>query len=456
MKGPLAILLLLLASPAAAQDVPKFKTLKEFEAAVLERRAAALKAIETEDLVIPEALLQADGLRNDAERAWWAKEFDQAREAFGKAWAIYPTCIEQARAELKRLEALRQKKPPQIKKTGFKQRKAIHLAMQWLAQHQDASGRWDGAGFMKHDPANDRCDGVGGKYYDIGITALAVLTFLEAGFTDRDNHYALEVHRGIQWLRAQQTYKGVFGTNKSQHFHYNHAITTLVLAKALALTKDKRYEAPLKLGVDYILSARAPGKGWRYEPKDVQTDTSITTWCFRALLAAKEAGIAVDMQRASADVADWLDSMTTTDGRIGYTSAGSGAARPEGKESFTADRSRAMTAAGAVLRQLLQGDKPDKTGILRSLDRCLERPPAWEAGGSIDMYYWYYGTLACRCDKARARKWKKPLHKAVIGHQHKLGSGARTGSWDPIGVWCAEGGRVYATAILTLALIHAG
>ena len=70
------------------------------------------------------------------------------------------------------------------------------------------------------------------------------------------------------------------------------------------------------------------------------------------------------------------------------------------------------------------------------------------------MYYWYYGTLAVQVDKKRARTWVKPLHKALFAHQHR--KGARAGSWDPIGVWGADGGRVYSTAILALTLLHAG
>ncbi len=52
-----------------------------------------------------------------------------------------------------------------------------------------------------------------------------------------------------------------------------------------------------------------------------------------------------------------------------------------------------------------------------------------------------------------AGAWMKALHTAVERHQHPNGSGARAGSWDPIGPWGPDGGRVYSTAILTLALL---
>jgi tetratricopeptide (TPR) repeat protein len=450
------IVLLFLAGLAAAEGTRKFKNLKEARAAVDKLRDEALQRIEAEDLLIPDRFLEAAALRNQARAAWLEKQFDDAHAAYGKASEIYPECIEPARAKKEELAALRQKRPPELK-LGFKQKKAIHYAVEWLSRHQDKVGRWDCDGFAKHDPPDDQCDGKGQQYYDVGVTALAVLVFLEAGYTDRDNHYALEVYRGLQWLISQQDHRGIFGTRESQHFHYNHAIATLALAKALALTKDERFKAPLNAAVDYIVRARDPKKGgWRYEPAGGEADTSVTTWCYRALVAANAAGIEVDLEPVTAGVRQWINSMASADGTIGYNLRGAGVARPEEKMSFLADRSRATTAAGTVTRLLLAGKKYDKKRILPSLDRCLERPPTWIPGGDIDMYYWYCGTLACAADKTRARKWKKPLHKAVLKHQHKAGSGARTGSWDPIGVWGAEGGRVYATAMMALTLIHAG
>ena len=47
----------------------------------------------------------------------------------------------------------------------------------------------------------------------------------------------------------------------------------------------------------------------------------------------------------------------------------------------------------------------------------------------------------------------KHLETAVLRSQHPRGSGARTGSWDPIGPWgLTAGGRVYSTALMVLAL----
>ena len=460
MRRRIALTLLLFAGAGATDEGPKFDSLKEAQATVLQDRAKILQRLEEERLLVPEAFLAAEEKRHEARRAWRDDRYDEARAAYRKAWKLYPLSLGRAQQEYTALTALREKRPPDPRLSGFREKRAVHSALEWLARHQDSLGRWDCAGFMKHDPKDDRCDGAGNKAYDVGVTALVVLAFLEAGFTDRDNHYALEVYKGLQWLRTQQDEQGMFGGGKPSawvYYIYNHTAATLALAKACSLTKDERFKPSLQRALDYILRARAPNKGWRYAPDDVEADTSATTWCYRALVAGQEVGIELELDAAAAGSRAWLESMTLTDGRIGYMEPGRINRYQEEKRRFAEDRSRAMTAAGTVLRLLLDGKKHDKKLVQKSLDRCLERPPTWNPDdGSIDMYYWYYGTLACLVDKKRARKWKKPLHQALLKNQHAPGSGARAGSWDPVGVWGAEGGRVYATAILALALLHAG
>ena len=82
-------------------------------------------------------------------------------------------------------------------------------------------------------------------------------------------------------------------------------------------------------------------------------------------------------------------------------------------------------------------------------------PPVWNTvDGSIDMHFWMFGTLAVHEAGGKPwRTWKLMLKNAVVDNQHPKGTGARTGSWDPIGVWGrSDGGRVYSTAMLVMAL----
>ncbi|NOT31636.1 MAG: hypothetical protein HOP15_14410 [Planctomycetes bacterium] len=87
--------------------------------------------------------------------------------------------------------------------------------------------------------------------------------------------------------------------------------------------------------------------------------------------------------------------------------------------------------------------------IGKGADLLGKKLPVWEAeGGSIDYYYWYYGTLALhQVGGPRWEKWNAALKTALVEHQRRDERQDEYGSWDPIDPWSSEGGRVYATAL---------
>jgi len=145
-------------------------------------------------------------------------------------------------------------------------------------------------------------------------------------------------------------------------------------------------------------------------------------------------------------------------GLAGYTTRGGGSARPsEMTDRFPKEKSRAMTAEACVIRFAMRQDPRWNSVLARSLDQCLGLLPDWNPeSGSIDMYYWLMGTRACaHAGSVSWRKWGKALLQAVAKHQFPRGTGSRTGSWDPVGPWGPDGGRVYSTALLTTCLVIA-
>ena len=78
----------------------------------------------------------------------------------------------------------------------------------------------------------------------------------------------------------------------------------------------------------------------------------------------------------------------------------------------------------------------------------------WPNDGSVDMYYWYYGTEAMfQMGDPYWKVWNTALKKALLRNQRKdTAYGIYKGSWDPIGPWGPDGGRVYSTAICALCL----
>ncbi|MHC4817351.1 MAG: hypothetical protein ACYTF8_04805, partial [Planctomycetota bacterium] len=206
-------------------------------------------------------------------------------------------------------------------------------------------------------------------------------------------------------------------------------------------------------GVNFIVRARNPYMAWRYEPRGGENDTAVTTWCVLALRAGRRAGLDVDPD-AFEGARQWINKMTDPEfGQVGYNMPGGLPARPEGlRDRFPPEKSHSMTAAG-ILSRIFLGEDPRASEIIKKgASLCVELPPVWNPDdGSIDMYYWYFATLALyQTGGAYWRKWNEHMKDALVENQHQAGSGSRAGSWDPIGVRGREGGRVYSTAMLVM------
>src|SRR5690606_7235629 len=91
---------------------------------------------------------------------------------------------------------------------------------------------------------------------------------------------------------------------------------------------------------------------------------------------------------------------------------------------FPPQRVEALTAVGLFCRIFL-GQDPAEHGELRSAAERLRRcPPKWdERDGSIDFYYWYYGTYALfQVGGTAWRDWSKALADAVVKTQRRGGN----------------------------------
>ena len=349
---------------------------------------------------------------------------------------------------------------------------AVEHALRWLAAHQSPDGRWESGGFDqwcdgRPAAAERRPDGLGKPMYDVGVTGLALCAFLGAGYTSRGEHaFARVVRRGLAYLKNVQDPEGCFGPRTTQHYIYNHATAALAMVEGYGMTGSGLYKTSAQKALDFIALSRNPYFAWRYGVKPGDNDTSVTGWMMMALKSAKlvnadeaargrPAPLQID-DEAFEGIRSWVDKMTDKDyGRVGYLQAGSGPARPqETLAAFPPERSEAMTAAGLVIRAHT-GESPGSGPYRKGMALLLRRPPVWNPGdGSIDMYYWYFGTLAAYHAGGEAWiAWNRALRAAVLPSQRLDGDSPTTrGSWDAVDPWGAEGGPVYATAMMALCL----
>ena len=358
---------------------------------------------------------------------------------------------------------------------AVKTQECLDLSFRWLASHQAATGEWEAEGFGRW------CDGVEGDspvgsgdgkgQYVYGVTALSLLAFLEAGFTLKEVHpYAAVIAKGLAWLRGVQAADGGIGDRRVGHWVYDHGVSVLALVEAYRRTGSEDLVEPARRGLALLVEAQNPGSGWRYGIKPGESDSSLTAWSMLAFEAAKKVNDA-DVKagkpptfpyppEVAKGIRTWFVSMTDTfTGEGGYKERGTGSARPpESVDAFPAEFTESATAAGLCARCFLGEDPAKNDTMAKQIARVVKCPPAWaQRPGGVDFYYWRYGTHALsQVRGAPWRTWRKALVDAVADKQRRDGTSCVfRGSWDPVDVWGADGGRVYATAIVSLSLAMA-
>ena len=92
--------------------------------------------------------------------------------------------------------------------------------------------------------------------------------------------------------------------------------------------------------------------------------------------------------------------------------------------------------------------------IKKGAELMLKKTPKWDIdSGDIDMYYWYYATLGMfQVGGEYWKGWNAAMKGAVVDSQRTESGRDEHGSWDAVGPWAPEGGRVYSTAVMCLSL----
>ena len=342
-----------------------------------------------------------------------------------------------------------------------KTEEAVLRGLRWLARHQDADGKWNVDQFDQNCQDKEaKCDGVGFPTYDAGVTGLALLAFLGTGHTHQGGDFQDTVARGLGWIQSLQKeggqYDGALGYVEvkkgipKEEWVYNHAICTMAICEAYALTEDSSLKTTAERAVTLIQWARDPELAWRYGIRSDDNDTSVTGWMVQALKSAERAGLRVS-EAAYEGAREWLDKVTAKSGVTGYR-APDGASSYLPKQQGKYDPVPCMTAV-ALFTRILTGQRKSETVIGKGKKILRRNTPTWaeEHNRNVNMYYWYYGTYAMfQFGGSTWRNWNKAMQKALLPKQKQ--EGEADGSWDPVGEWGIAGGRIYSTAISVLTL----
>ena len=250
--------------------------------------------------------------------------------------------------------------------------------------------------------------------------------------------YAETVGKGLDFLLAEQKPDGDLRGRSQVVGMYCHAMATLALCEAYALTGDARLRDAATRAVAFLVRARArDGMAWRYAPGATVGDTSILGWVVMGLKSAKEVGIPIpDEASVRRGTLTWLDKVATGQAK--------GLARYQPWEPVTPT----MTAEAWVCRQFLGVGGPGPASA-EAADFLLRNP---SDRGPTNVYYWYYATLALYQHGGEPwSRWNARIRDRIVGLQRS--SGHQTGSWEPDeSLYGSKGGRIYCTTLAALTL----
>lgn len=277
--------------------------------------------------------------------------------------------------------------------------------LRFLANEQQANGAWIG-----------RYSG------EPGVVGLCVLAFLAHGEDPNHGPYSQNISKALNYILDQQkSSNGYIGNSM-----YNHGFATLALAESYGVVDDPRLAPALSQAVELILSAQKRNRfdAWRYTPDSHDADTTVAGCQIVALLAARNAGLAVPDEAIEKGLA-YLDRCRSSQGGIGYTS-------PSGEKPT-------LTAIGVTCFALAK--KKEGKGFATSVEYLRENL------NYRDKYYPYYFEyyMAQALFHADAELWENWNAKNI---RYLGASQGRDGSWPD------NKGKHFATAgaLLSMAL----
>jgi prenyltransferase beta subunit len=169
---------------------------------------------------------------------------------------------------------------------------AIDAGLAYLARSQNPDGSWtSNVGFKLN--ASYQITKQQGRH--VGVTALALMSFLAGGHLPGTGQYGANVRRGLDFILNATRTDGFITYDGSRM--YSHAFATLFLAEIYGMSDDEelrnRVREKLELAVKLIVECQNSQGAWRYVPYAIDSDMSITVCQLQALRAARNVGIRV-------------------------------------------------------------------------------------------------------------------------------------------------------------------
>jgi hypothetical protein len=301
---------------------------------------------------------------------------------------------------------------------------ACYASLMFLAKHQDTpDGPWRV------------------KDFDIGATALALLSYM-----GKDQPYRIGIHKktvlqGLIFLKLNQNPDGSFNT-KGPFKPIEHLIATLALAELCAITREQKFKTIALSALKMTLQIQNSDGGWPVKEGEPSTATG-TAFGVLAMKAAKTSGLGVPEQRFNL-ARNWFDKATSPEGTVS-------AVLPGASRSATILSSAWGRLGMACISRIYCGVQKDDDKTLAFIAKLAKELPASRPDRPSYYLDVYFNTLTMQQMGGKPwDKWNRSLKEALLKTQGR--GGCQNGSWNPSDDEHVFGGRIAATTLGSLAL----
>lgn len=292
--------------------------------------------------------------------------------------------------------------------------KAIENGLRYLAQAQHEDGSFASGGYRGN----------------VAICGLAGLAFMAGGSTPNRGPYGENVARAVRYI-MDHTQESGFITAPGSASHgpmYGHGFAALCLAECYGMSAEEELRDKLARAVSLIVNTQNDEGGWRYQPRRLDADISVTICQVMALRAARNAGIEVPRETIDKCIA-YVRRCQNPDGGFMYMASG-------GESAF------GRSAAGVVA--LHSAGVYEGPELAKGIQYLMGFLPGQSSAGSAGSYYYYahyYAVQAMwRQGGAFWQRWYPAIRDELVERQRSDGS------------WVSPISPEYATAMSCIVL----
>lgn len=247
---------------------------------------------------------------------------------------------------------------------------------------------------------------------NVAICGLSGMAFLANGSVPGRGENGENLNRCVDFIVHHGQESGFICASEgaSRGPMYGHGFATLFLAEVYGMSRNEQVRETLAKAVRLIVDTQNDAGGWRYEPRRLDADISVTVCLVMALRAARNAGLFVP-NRTIDHAVGYVRRCQNTDGGFIYQ------ANVPDESEFARSAAALVALYGAGI---YEGDE-----IRQCLEYLTKRPP--RANDSAQQYYYYGHYYAVQAMWfAGGKHWRTwyPAIRGVLLDQQR-----RDGSW---------------------------